>query len=138
MMLKEEVKEASQYVENFSTNAGYVTLLGVFSLVEFFSALAICTISTVCSDLSIYAIVVGLVSAIVCIVLGVVSGLSSLIRKIAFCSLLLWWFVAMCALTFPWNGPFLLASNGFFSLWISLVLSAALTFLEFREQPLVT
>lgn len=138
LMFKQEVKEAAQYVENFTTNAGYLTLLFVFSLMEFFSALAICTTGQVCGGITIYAIVVGLISAVVCMIVGIVSALGSLERKICFSSLLVWWIVAMFALTFPMEGPFLFAGNGFFSLWISLLLVGALTFLEFRENPGLT
>ena len=133
-MFRREASNASQYVENFRANAGYLTMLFVFSVIEFFSAIAVCT-RTTCMDLTIYAIVVGVVSALACIVLGVVSSPGSLERKITYSFLVLWWFVAMCALTFSFQAPFIVAGNGFFSLWASLAISAILMFLEFRDRP---
>lgn len=121
LLLKKHLAQTERIENRVRSLGEHLFPLFMASLVETFSAAAFCAGS--CPGTIAYAVTVGVVSALVCIVLAVLGKrIPQKARRVVGAILIAWWTTALFILTM--DEPFTFTGNGYFSVWISMFLSA--------------
>lgn len=126
----EHVKDKLQNLNNQNSQERTLSMLAVFSAIEFFSAAAICMEPHMCRHFEAWALICGAISFVMAVLTRLSPALQSKRKIVGIFFVCLW--IGGALTTF--KGPFMDAGNGYIAVWGSMLISLVYMLGSF-DQP---